>query len=268
MIATILSSSSSFNGVSYNTNKIDSGKGEFVLAKNFGPLQGLDDLRPEDYKNYLKMVSNKSKRTQNAQFHAAISCKGKEYGKQELADIAEKWLLELGYGSQPYLIVFHKDTENNHVHVVTTRVDQFTGKRINSSFEKLRAREAINRIMGQDYSKDDLRKYFNYNFSNISQYKLLLESAGFKVREKGDFLQIIKDGVVKSEQDMKEIMDKANGSVSDKTRLTQLKGIYNKYRTIYDSSLQLLSTSEKILYQSELTKFLHKKFGLEFFFSR
>ena len=41
MIVKILSSSASFDGVSYNTGKINKGKGELMKVKNFGALQGL-----------------------------------------------------------------------------------------------------------------------------------------------------------------------------------------------------------------------------------
>jgi len=56
MIVKILTSSASFNGVSYNTNKVDRNKGELMKVANFGPLQGLGTLRPQDYINYLKLV--------------------------------------------------------------------------------------------------------------------------------------------------------------------------------------------------------------------
>jgi len=46
-----------FPAIKYNTGKMDKNKGELMKVMNFGPLQGLSHLRPQDYKNYLKMVS-------------------------------------------------------------------------------------------------------------------------------------------------------------------------------------------------------------------
>jgi len=122
MIVRILSNSATFNGVSYNTDKVDSGKGELMQAANFGALHGLDEWKPEDYKNYFKMISGVNKRVTGPQFHAVISAKGKEYNKQDLTLIAGQWLEQMGYSKQPFLIVSHNDTENNHVHIVSTRI--------------------------------------------------------------------------------------------------------------------------------------------------
>src|ERR1700733_13158856 len=137
MIVRILSSAASFNGVSYNTDKIEKDRGELMKVANFGPLQGLDRLRPEDYRHYLKTLAVQNTRVKKPQFHAAISAKGKTYDKAALTEIATRWLVSMGYGEQPYLIIYHKDTGNNHVHVVSVRVDR-NGKKISSGFENIR----------------------------------------------------------------------------------------------------------------------------------
>ena len=171
MIARILRGSPSFAGVAYNTNKIDRDKGELMLAANFGPLQALTNLRPQDYVNYLIMVSGLNKGISDPQFHATISSKGRTYDKHTLTKIAVLWLKEMGYGEQPYLVVFHTDTGNNHVHIVSTRVDR-NGVKIPSDFEKRRSVRAINKVLGYDYG-------FRYKFSTRAQFLMILESKGF-----------------------------------------------------------------------------------------
>src|SRR5476649_2786039 len=149
MIVKILPAKPTFSGVNYNTNKVDRNKGELMKVANFGPLQGLGKLRPQDYVNYLKMVSAQNKNISKPQFHAVISAKGKSYDKHALTKIAVAWLKEMGYSSQPYLIVYHKDTDNNHVHMVSTRVDR-DGIKIPSDFEHRRAVKNINKVLGYD----------------------------------------------------------------------------------------------------------------------
>src|SRR5690349_546794 len=110
MIVKILSSSASFDGVNYNTDKVDKNKGELMAVRNFGALQGIANLRPEDYKNYRKRVSATNKAVRKPQFHAEISAQGRTYDKHQLTGIAIARRLNMAYGDQSYLIVFHKDT--------------------------------------------------------------------------------------------------------------------------------------------------------------
>jgi hypothetical protein len=161
----------SFFGVSYNTNKVDKNKGELMKVANFGIWQGVANLRPSDYINYLKTLSSLNPNVKKPQFHAVISAKGKLYDKQVLTQIAESWLKEMGYGNQPYLIVFHKDTDHNHVHMVTSRVDR-DGKKIDSAFEKVRAIKNLERVLGYEFA-------MQYQFSTRAQFFMLLESQGY-----------------------------------------------------------------------------------------
>ena len=170
MIIKILKSVSGFPGVSYNTNKIDKDKGELLKVANFGPLQGLTRLRPQDYVNYLQMISKLNPRVKKPQLHAVLSVKGKAYDKHELSGIAEQWLKQMGYGAQPYLVVFHKDTDNNHVHVVTKRVGK-DGLKINSAYEKVRALKCLDNVLGYPLA-------MQYQFSTRAQFYLILESFG------------------------------------------------------------------------------------------
>lgn len=120
-----------------------------MKVSGFGPLQAYSQLFPEDYVRYLELVSGSNKRIKLPQFHAVISAKGREMGKEGLTDLADKWLEKMGYKDRPFLVVFHKDTKNNNVHIVCTRVDKM-GKKINSAFEKIRAVTQLNRLMKQD----------------------------------------------------------------------------------------------------------------------
>ena len=44
---------------------------------------------------------------------------------EELVNFARRYMNEMGYGQpgQPMLIYAHHDTDNNHIHIITSRVD-------------------------------------------------------------------------------------------------------------------------------------------------
>jgi hypothetical protein len=206
MIIKILSSSATFRGVTYNTSKVDQNKGELMKVVNFGPLQAMGIVKPEDYRNYLKMLSAQNSRVKNPQFHAVISAKGKQVSKQALTDLAEIWLREMGYGNQPYLIVYHKDTDNNHVHIVTTRIDK-QGKKISSDFENLRAMRHLNTLQWGDA--------LTYSFSTRAQFLLLLECKGIDVKLADE--EVIAQRIADYQPNLQ--------------RRAQLKAIFSKYRS-------------------------------------
>lgn len=177
-----------------------------MLVANFGPLQGLGKLRPQDYVNYLNAISALNKNISKPQFHAVISAKGKSYDKHTLTKIATAWLNEMGYGSQPYLIVFHKDTENNHVHLVSTRVGR-DGIKIPSDFEHRRAIANINKVLGYDMG-------FQYKFSTRAQFLLVLEEKGYLGLDPNE----------------KKIQQRINNYHPDKVRAEAIRGILEQYK--------------------------------------
>lgn len=182
MIVKILNKSSKeFNAVSYNDKKIDNGKGELLSMKNF-PTHINSSSGTQDVKNYLKALSNNNKRIQNPQFHCAISAQGRTYSKEQLSDIAEKFMDKMGYGEQPYIVVFHNDTANNHIHIVSSRVNKETGKRIDRDFEKYESQTALQETLKELYGTDvhkKLDKLLDYNCSNLDQLQKLLENSGY-----------------------------------------------------------------------------------------
>jgi hypothetical protein len=207
MVTVILDKpSKSFAGVSYNTNKVDRNKGELMLVANFGPLDALSNHRPQDFINYLQMISAQNKKIVNTQFHAVLSCAGKTYDKHALTKIAVAWLKEMGYGEQPYLVIFHKDTDNNHVHMVTSRVDR-EGKKISSAFENVRAQRATNKVLGYEMA-------LKYSFSTPAQFYMIIENKGYPGKD----------------YDLKQLQAKIDKHQPDKQRAAELKQIFMAHK--------------------------------------
>lgn len=272
MIVKILSSSSSFNGVSYNTNKTDRATGELMKVSGFGYLQDAQNVQKEDYKNYLKAWSAANTVVKDKQFHATISCKGKEFDKFELTRIADRYLHEMGYANNPYLVVFHNDTDNNHVHIVSSRIGKDM-KKINDSFEKRRSIEIINKILQVSPQKEaskHLNNALSYNFSTQNQFKLILEQQGYRIESKEGVLLLRKNDSVQGSINAAEIADRINNVSKNKSRGDQLAQIFQKYRNVHDPTPQVVyqptkygEATKPIGYRSDLADFLQAKFGVQ-----
>lgn len=275
MRAKILSSTSTFNGVSYNTHKAHNSKGELMKIKNFGYLQSVTGITPDEIKTYLKAYSKRNTRVKNKQFHAMISCKGREFDKEQLTNIADKWLQKMGYGDNPYLVVFHSDTKNNHVHMVSTRIGK-DGKKIKDSMERIKAQTFINEIMEIDPKKDckqTISKLKSFSFSTASQGKLYFERSGYRLKEDKELLKLYKYGLLQGELPFIQITDQVKMYSPNNQRVKQLQALVNKYNKIYGCTplpvfepLKGDRTGKQTGYSSELSDFLKEKFGIDIIF--
>ena len=285
MIVKILgSSSSNFHGVQYNDKKVEKGTGELMLMKNF-PSFINENSSQEEVRNYLKSIS-KNEKVKKPQFHAVISTKFQQHNKEELAKVAEDFMQEMGYGNQPFIVVFHNDTENNHVHIVSTRVDKSTGKKLNDSYEKLKAQKSLIEIKERIYGKnneDIINKLLSYNISSLKQLEILMERNGFKlVKNKNDenALEILKNGVREKTIYGNQLIF---SNVKNDNRGKQIKAILNKYKELYSNKVfkveerrhlekmlpeekQKEEWKPKIEFESELQKKLKEVFGIDVVF--
>ena len=258
MIATILPSSTNFHAVEYNEMKVAKGKAELIEMSNFGYIGMLGSYTPEDLTNYLVSYSASNSRIKNAQFHLAISCKGNEYSQEELVRIAKQYLKEMGYGEpgQPVLIYAHHDTDNNHIHVITSRVDPH-GKKINHNHERLRSQEVINRIMGvneQQRIGEAVSEALQYSFSSIPHFRAILETMGYECFSGKNEL-ILKRGGVIQDRVKNEVIEShcMEEKIHDKKTIAQIRAILRKYRDMSSDKTELRDT-------------MKSKFGIDLLF--
>ncbi|QPH40541.1 relaxase/mobilization nuclease domain-containing protein [Pedobacter endophyticus] len=275
MIVKILWKSKTFRAVRYNTNKVEKNKGELLKVSGFGALEGLSEVKPQDYINYLSSIAARNRRVVYPQFHAMISPKGRSLGKEELVTLAERWLKGMGYGDQPYLLIFHKDTRNNHIHMVSSRIDH-EGKKISDSYEKIRAYKVLNKLIGKDEeinAESVLSKALQYRFSTHAQFLLILEKHGYAIAPVDGIYKISKFGQQLGSIALSRIDEHISMGNSSQDRRSQLKQIFEKYRPITDSRVYPLK--EKLAgggegrvlgYSSLLCEKLSSSFGLQFVF--
>lgn len=259
MIITILPNSSNFHAIAYNEKKVEKGLAELIEATN------IKGLRPEAYtddklRQYFEDYSSRNTRIKNAQFHVAISCQGTEYTHRQLLDIAHMYLKEMGYADegQPLLVYAHHDTDNNHIHIITSRVAP-DGRKINKDFEKKRSREVTLKIMEQ-YTGQRQEPTLNevatqalaYRYTSKAQFAAILNSMGYECKD-GDerpTLHIYKGGDEVGTIPVQLIMQHAlRENRPDEKRRRQLRAILKKYRD--------LSANKE-----ELAVVMKKKFGI------
>lgn len=275
---------SGFPGVQYNDKKVEKGSGELMLMKNFPSIVN-ENSSQQEVREYLRSISN-IERVKKPQFHAVISTKFREHTKEELTSIAENFMDELGYGKQPYIVVFHNDTENNHVHLVSTRVDKKTSKKINDSYERLKAQQALSRVMEKLYglrTQEQIEKLLGYRYGSLKQLEVLLERNGFRLSQNKNnegALDILKNGVWEKSINVAQL--NFNGPEKD-SRAWQLKAILLKYKELHSCKVFRIEDRRaqedvlpeekhnenwkaKIEFESELQKKLRDVFGIDVVF--
>ncbi len=243
MIATILPSSSNFHAVAYNEKKVAAGVAHLLEMSNFGHVVVLSKPTPKELQDYLIAYSSRNSRIKKAQFHLAISCKGHEKSEEELLDFAHAYLAEMGYGNkgQPLLVYAHTDTDNTHIHIVTSRISPH-GKKISDHHERVRSQTVLNKLVGKDVKAKagaDLADSLSYSFSTFAQYKALMSSMGYEVYEKNDVVYIKRDGAVQTKINFAEIWDRFHRVRIDDSRRRQLWAMLRKYRDLSSDRREL-----------------------------
>ena len=256
MIATILPSSTTFHAVDYNECKVSEGVAELLEMKGFDLID--QSYTPDELKQFLlDYTFQYNDRIKKPQFHLAISCRGDEYSYEQLLDIAHQYLREMGYGEdgQPILIYAHHDTDNHHLHIVTSRIAP-DGHKIDHNQERIRSQEVINRIMGenqQQRASEAVKNAFDYKFATFNQFRAILESSGYECYEKDGNLCIKRDGHVIDTLPLTTIQQHLQTFEPDERRRKQLRAILLKYRDM---------TADK----EELRQLMKQKFGVDLVF--
>ena len=254
MIVKILQKSGTFPAVEYNEKKVRKGEAERVKVCNFEKyvMDNLHLMNSAKFQNELSKYSERDARVKYPQFHVTFSEKGDKMSCEELMEFADKWLEEMGYSKNPLIMYFHKDTDNNHLHVVTSRVGP-DGKKIDHCHERRRSQQAIAKILGIDPWKEAekiVAKSLTYSFRSIGQFRSILESSGYGSYEEGEELKVTKGGEVRCKIPISKIEKSftLDDDEEREKRKGQLRMWLLRYKTI-------------CFKHEELEKLMREKFG-------
>ncbi len=258
-----------FPAAGYNEGKVLEGVADLLLARNVDErfLRQLDIMHAVginaagEVERYMREHSQTygNSKTQNKQFHVALSVKEHGMDRYELADFAEKFMERMGYGGQPYFVYFHHDTGNNHVHILSTRINRY-GIAISDSFDKMRMQRVTDEILGITPEKER-RKLFSYSFQTEGQFLCVARSCGYNPKEEvvdgEDCLTLFRNHypqlTIPKVEVMKRMVPKEDSleTRKRKERARQLKAILLKYRQM-SLQQQFPTKKDKAVTKSDL----------------
>lgn len=173
MVANITSGNNFFGVANYNQQKVEQGRGEVLYS------QGFINTHPTTIDYTLKNLNNS--RTKKPVFHVSLSFSERDkalLNDKKLLELTKSYLQKMGYGKQPYVVYRHDDTKHPHVHIVTTRVDIHTGKRLPAFKEGIRSKAITDQLEKQygltvaDSHSNQIKSRIQAQVSNaLSQHK-------------------------------------------------------------------------------------------------
>ena len=237
-----------FPGAGYNERKVAEGVARLMAMENVdAAMRHKVELLHEagfdcagEIEKYLKERSRTygNTKTTRFQFHIAASVKGQVMSADELTDFARQLMAEVGYGKQPYFVYCHHDTDNNHVHILSTRI-QPNGFPIPDHHDYARLNAAANRILSADTNRD-IQRMFSYGYLTEGQFANIIRSYGYKFERVDDSYVLFRGGVKAATIQLSEI-DRHISKENDtwKERAKQLCAIISKYKDrIADGKVQ------------------------------
>lgn len=202
MVAKIGHGTSLFGAVSYNKLKVDDENGKVLFAQHIieqadGTYQMPDILH--SFEPYLSA----NRRTEKPVIHISLNPNPADKVTDEnFIEMAQKYMGELGFGEQPYIVFKHTDIEREHIHIVSVRVKE-DGSCISDAYEKRRSMDICRKLEQEfnltpadkqerqnvlplqkvDYSKGDVKRQVanavrelakSYRFQSFGEYRALL----------------------------------------------------------------------------------------------
>lgn len=172
MVIKIHQSVSTKNALFYNERKVEKHKASFFHCQNMpvlNPFLGDKNGRYRVFKEIEERNTRVKKKGLHISFNPTVSDLVKlEYSgiRTEIANLME----HLGYGNQPYFVYKHADLERVHFHIVSTRIDQQTGKKIKDSYEKEKTQWFIKGLEKKyQLTQDDKLEKQSFRFSASSK---------------------------------------------------------------------------------------------------
>jgi Relaxase/Mobilisation nuclease domain len=160
-------------------------------------------------------------------FHISISLNPQEsLSKEQWAEVADRYIKEMGFTNNQYLVVQHHDRSHQHIHILANRID-LNGKSVNDWRSKKRT-EKILREIEKDYGLEVLP----YSWEKADRSK----STNQRYGQRTPLVEPIADT-------LQQVIDKAinhSGNLRDFQAFLQFQGVEVRLR---DGDLDLGTAS-------------------------
>ena len=187
MVIVIHQSTSTQNALFYNEKKVEQKKAVFYKSANtptINPFAGTKQNRL----NTLKKIEDMNTRVKKKGLHISVNPTvtdlvklGDKGMRTEIGNLME----HLGYGNQPYFVFKHTDLDRRHFHIVSTRIDKTTFRKIRDDYEKQKTHRFIKSLEQKyDLTKEQSQVQSNLKFSAGSRnLKQNLESLFYQLNQ-------------------------------------------------------------------------------------
>jgi hypothetical protein len=128
MVARIKQSQSLSNAVNYNEQKVHQEKAQCIAAVNYA--KDVEQLNFYQKLHRLEHQACLNERVKTNSVHISLNFDAADkLDKEKLEEIANSYMEKIGFGNQPYLVYEHVDAGHQHIHIVTTNIEE-NGHRI------------------------------------------------------------------------------------------------------------------------------------------
>ncbi|MBK3518267.1 relaxase/mobilization nuclease domain-containing protein [Carboxylicivirga marina] len=141
----VASTKGAFN---YNEKKVEEKHAGFFHSRNTISVDPFIHTKAHRL-DLLTGIENRNNRVKNKCFHVSINPTSNELkmlSRDGLMNEIDTFMQQMGYGHQPYFVYEHADVDRTHYHIVSTRIDARSGKKISDSNEKRKASKFINEL--------------------------------------------------------------------------------------------------------------------------
>ena len=172
MVIVIHQASSNANAFFYNERKAKEGKAIFYHSRNT-PSANPFVYSAQHRHQIFKRIEDSNTRVKNKGLHISFNPTMNDMiriGEKGIRNELDRLMENLGYGKQPYLVYRHADIDRVHFHIVSTRIDKQSGKKIKDNFEKEKVQKFIKDLeQAYQLKNDEPKEKINLKFTAYSK---------------------------------------------------------------------------------------------------